>query len=116
MDQEEVVKLQDQALRHVFIRAACVDVLGSEDGPWVSLSAFSHEILVFTEIGQAPKIRILEIAQRDATFVLERLYSAGAEFIIDRRSRQLICTIQGVSATGNNYLEAGMRAYIKAFT
>lgn len=115
MESSDIANLQGKELRHAFICTAFKNVLINKNSLPIALQKDQSQLLIFTEEGQKVDIQFFKIEHKDVIYVLEILKSVAASFNIDENSLMVTCTIQGVSASGIDYLEAGMRAYVQAF-
>ena len=109
---KETEQLSGKKLEEAFVRSAYREVIGGVDGPLVAVIA-DGKVAVFADKANPPEILICDISGDEALAVFGILQKYGASFETDlQHSAQVRCTIVDTVAVGENYLIAGMRAYV----
>lgn len=110
MDDCDISVLSGDALRRAFLKAVHTIAVGVDGAPLVAADV-DGSIAVFCDGLVLPNVNLVTPAE-PAVAAMKLFQSRGARFEASDSNLAVFCTIDGVMALGEDYFEAGMRAYL----
>jgi hypothetical protein len=107
MNEDEISKLEGDALRFAFLRAAFPLVITEQSGPLASVLS-KGEAVVFNNAMEFAVLSVDE--QRVAALLYLQRYTPTFE--VTDNQQGVYCTVKRHQAYGKDFFEAGMRAYL----
>lgn len=110
MEDCDISALSGNTLRRAFLKAVHPSAVGVQGCPLV-VADEDGRTTVFFEGPVLPQINLLNAAEQQVA-AMTLFQSHGARFEPSDSNLTVFCTIDGVTALGWDYFEAGMRAYL----